>query len=218
MVDKEKRVLKYGPGPRFVHWTHTISFILLLLTGLVQYTTWFSWLAPVFGGVSGANLIHRIMAIIFVGVPLIGLILRPGSFINWMKEALTWTKDDVKFMLLFPFEFIGLPVGLPPQGRINAGQKFNSLLFPTMCALIAISGFIMWFAGSFPAGLVRLAYLVHDVAWIITAAQVINHAYLGSLHPNSGESFSAMFGDGTVRAAWARHHHKKWYDEVYGDR
>lgn len=217
MANNEKRVLKFGGGPRFVHWTHTISWILLLLTGLVMYSNWFGWLAPIFGGVSGANLVHRIMAVVFIVIPLIALCLRPRSFVNWIKEAASWGKDEIEFMMKFPLDFLGFPVKMPPQGRMNAGQKFNSFLFPIMGLLIAITGIIMWFPENFPAWLVRLAYPTHDVAWIIGTAQLCFHAYLGSLHPSSGESFWAMFGDGKVRASWARHHHTKWYKDVYGE-
>lgn len=217
MAKSEERILKCSGGARFVHWSHTICWFLLLLTGLVMFSSkWCGWLAPVFGGVNGANLVHRIMAVIFIAIPLIGLLLRPRSFVNWMKEAVSWGKDEIEFMMKFPLDFLGFPVKMPPQGRINAGQKINSLLFPLMGLLIALSGIVMWFPGNFPAWLVRLAYPVHDAAWIIGTAQLMFHAYLGSLHPGSGESFWAMFGDGKVRASWAKHHHTKWYQELYG--
>jgi len=41
------------------------------------------------------------------------------------------------------------------------------------------------------------------------------HAYLGSFHPGSGESFWGMW-KGTVREDWAKHHHAIWYEETYG--
>jgi formate dehydrogenase subunit gamma len=213
---EDKRVVKCSLGARMTHWSHTICWFVLLLTGLVMFSGWFGWLKPIFGGVNGANLLHRIFAVIFMIVPLIGLLLKPHSFIGWMKEAVRWGQDEIKFMMLFPLDFLGFKVYMPPQDRINAGQKFNSLLFPVVGFFIALSGIVMWFAQHFPIWMVRLSYPIHDLCWILGTAQVCFHAYLGSLHPGSGESFWAMFGDGTVKASWAKHHHTKWYEEVYG--
>lgn len=214
---EEKRVLKSSLGARLTHWSHTICWFILLLSGLIMFSGWFSWLTPIFGGANGANLIHRIFAVIFAAVPLIGLLYKPKSFLGWMKEATSWRPDDIKFMMMFPFDLLGLKVNMPPQERINAGQKFNSLLFPLVGLFIGLSGVVMWFAESFPMWMVSLAYPIHDLCWILGTMQLMFHMYLGSLHPGSGESFWAMFGDGKVRASWAKHHHTKWYNETYGD-
>lgn len=217
MAKDEKRIEKCTIEARIVHWSHTICWFLMLFTGLVLFSGWFSWLAPVFGGAAGADVVHKLLAIFFISVPLIGLMMKPRSFVNWMKLATRWGKDEIVFMMKFPLDFIGFKVDMPPQDSINAGQKMNSFLFPTVGFFIALSGMIMWFAGNFPVWLVQTAYIVHDACWIIGTAQVCFHAYLGSLHPGSGESFWAMFGDGKVRASWAKHHHAKWYHEKFGD-
>lgn len=216
MDRSEERILKCSGGARFVHWSHTICWFVMLFSGLVLFSGWFKWLAPVFGGADGADFIHKLFAVFFIAIPLIGLFMKPRSFVEWMKMAFRWGKDEFVFMLKFPLDFLGFKVSMPPQEKINAGQKINSILFPLLGFLIALSGAIMWFAGKFPVWLVQLAYIVHDCCWIIGTAQVCFHAYLGSLHPGSGESFWAMFGDGKVRASWAKHHHTKWYEEVMG--
>lgn len=87
----------------------------------------------------------------------------------------------------------------------------NSVVTTTSCILVAISGYIMWFPSIFPSTLVRLAYPTHDIFMIIATMMVCMHGYLGSLHPGSGESFWGMV-KGTVKADWAEHHHKAWYD------
>jgi formate dehydrogenase subunit gamma len=216
MDEQDKRVVKTSSEARTVHWMHTITWFVMLFSGLVLFSGWFNWLAPVFGGAVGANLIHKLFAIVFISVPLIGLFMRPRNYISWMKTAFHWGRDEIIFMMRFPLDFLGFEVEMPPQDQINAGQKLNSLLFPTIGFFIALSGVIMWFATYFPIWLVQVAYIVHDACWIIGTAQVCLHAYLGSLHPDSGESFWAMFGNGTVKASWAKHHHAKWYDKTYG--
>jgi formate dehydrogenase subunit gamma len=92
---EEKRVLKSSLGARLTHWSHTICWFILLFSGLVMFSGWFSWLTPIFGGANGANLMHRIFAVIFAAVPLFGLLYKPKSFLGWMKEAFSWGPDDI---------------------------------------------------------------------------------------------------------------------------
>lgn len=217
MAKSEVRVEKTTPEARFVHWSHTITWFVMLLSGLVLFSPWWHWLAPVFGGAPNADLVHKFFAVIFISVPLIGLVMKPRSFVEWMKTAAHWGKDEIEFMMKFPLDFLGFKVDMSPQDGINAGQKMNTFLFPTVGLGLVLSGIVMWFSGRFPASWIPIAYIVHDACWIIGTAQVCFHAYLGSLHPGSGESFWAMFGDGRVKASWAKHHHTKWYKRVYGD-
>jgi formate dehydrogenase subunit gamma len=217
MADLQARVEKTTPEARFVHWSHTITWFVMLLSGMVLLSPKWHWLGVVIGGAPHADLIHKFFAVIFVAVPLIGLIMKPRSFIAWMKTALSWGRDEIVFMMMFPLDFLGFKVNMPPQDEINAGQKINSILFPLVGLGLVLSGVVMWFTWKFPPGWIPVAYIVHDACWIIGTAQICFHAYLGSLHPGSGESFWAMFGDGKVRASWAKHHHAKWYQRVYGD-
>ena len=91
----------------------------------------------------------------------------------------------------------------------------NSVVTTSSCIMVAISGYIMWFPSIFPTTLVRLAYPTHDIFMILATMMVCMHAYLGSFHPGSGESFWGMV-KGTVKSEWAEHHHKVWYDKQTG--
>ncbi len=211
------RVQRFNFLSRFTHWGHTVTFLLCLFTGLPLFLNRGDWLAAIFGGFQGAGLVHRIAA---VGLTIVIAVFVVGNFkviIAWIKDILRFGMNDIKFIMLFPFEFLGFKVKMPPQTKFNGGEKGNSLLTPTAVIFLVLSGYIMWFPTIFPAGLVRVSYPIHDISMVLATFMVCMHGYLGSFHPGSGESFWGMW-KGTVRSDWAEHHHKTWYDENFGEK
>jgi len=215
--DDVERVERFNAVARITHWGHTVTFLLCLFTGLALFLNGVDWLAAIFGGYGGAGLVHRIAAVGMTIMVLFGAIFGFNGLIAWIKDLLRFGVNDIKFLAIFPFEFLGFKVKVPPQTRFNGGEKGNSIVTTTMVLLLILSGYIMWFPALFPAGLVRFAYPVHDLAMIFSTVMVCMHGYLGSFHPGSGESFWGMW-KGTVRADWAKHHHAIWYEETYGDK
>lgn len=210
------RVERFNQSARITHWGHTITFLLCLFSGLVLYVdaSW-PWLAVILGGNNGAGLIHRIAAVGLTFFIFFFVLFDFKGIIRWIKDILRFGKNDIIFIMKFPLEFLGFEVNMPPQTRFNGGEKGNSIVTPTMVILLVLSGYIMWFPEFFPTALVRIAYPTHDIAMVIATCMVCMHAYLGSLHPGSGESFWGMW-KGTVRKDWAEHHHKIWHDENFG--
>ncbi len=213
MVTSKERVLRFSGSARFAHWGHTVTFLLLLFTGLALFTPKLGFLASAFYGYATASLIHKYMAVLYTVIPLACLIANPKGFVEWWKDVFNFTKDDFKFLISFPLEFFGFPVKVPPQSKFNGGEKMNSVVTTTSCVFLAISGYIMWFKGAFPLWMVQWSYPIHDICMILATTMVCMHSYLGSFHPGSGESFWGMW-KGTVRADWAAHHHAKWYEKV----
>ncbi len=211
------RVERFNFLSRFTHWGHTVTFLLCLFTGLALFLDSADWLAAVFGGFHGAGLVHRIAAVAMTIVVAVFVVGNFKVLIAWIKDILRFGLNDIIFIMKFPFEFLGFKVKIPPQTKFNGGEKGNSMLTPTAVIFLILSGYIMWFPAIFPAGLVRLAYPIHDISMVLATFMVCMHGYLGSFHPGSGESFWGMW-KGTVREEWAEHHHKTWYDETYGDK
>lgn len=215
--DDVPRVERFNFISRFTHWGHTVTFLLCLFTGLILFLDGVDWLAAIFGGYGGAGLVHRISAVIMTLVIGVFVIGNFKVLIAWIKDLLRFGVNDIIFVMKFPFEFLGFKVKIPPQTKFNGGEKGNSMLTPTCVILLILSGYIMWFPAVFPAGLVRVAYPIHDIAMVLSTFMVCMHGYLGSFHPGSGESFWGMW-KGTVRSDWAQHHHATWYAETYGDK
>ncbi|QGT99103.1 Formate dehydrogenase O gamma subunit [Candidatus Syntrophocurvum alkaliphilum] len=210
-----KRVERFSYIARLTHWGHTVTFLLCLFTGLAFFLD-APWLAAIFGGYSGADLVHKIGAVGLTIFVLLFVVCGFKSLIRWVKDLFRFGKNDIIFLMKFPLEFLGVNVKIPPQTKFNGGEKMNSIVTSTSVIVLGLTGYIMWFPDIFSQSIVLLSYPIHGIAAIIATCMVCMHAYLGSFHPGSGESFWGMW-KGTVRADWAEHHHKVWYDEQYGE-
>lgn len=209
------RVQRFNRTERIAHWANAIFFGLLFLSGMVLF---FGTIASTIGhgGVAFTKLVHRIAAVPFILiVPLMMIFGTPKTTKTWLKEIFTWTKEDIVWVTGFAKEFFGGRVKLPAQGRLNAGEKINSLLGILGCGLLVFSGLIMWFSSSVSPSIVLTAYAIHDMAAAVVGAAIIGHSYLGLFHPGSKDALSGMI-EGTVSSEFVKAHHEKWYNEVVG--
>lgn len=209
-----EKVLRFTRGERISHWVHAGSFFILLFTGLGILSLSFRPALVIFGGVQVARVIHRGIAVIFVVVAA-GMFLIGDSRYHWewLKSAFHFTKADWQHISAFPKEFFGGHGDYPAQDKYNGGEKINSLLTIFGSFFITVSGIAMWFSTSFPAGLVRWAYPVHDLSMFVMTAAVIGHMYLGLLHPDSRVSIFGMLS-GYVPTKFAKAHHAAWYERI----
>lgn len=214
MPEGQERILRFTRGERISHWVHAISFFLLLFSGLGILSLSFRPVLAVVDGVQAARVLHRVVAVIFVVVvAAMFFIGDPRYHWEWLKSAFHFTKSDRQHISAFPKEFFGGHGNYPAQGKFNGGEKINSLLTIFGSLFITLSGIVMWFRESFPPGLVRWAYPVHDLSMFVMTAAVIGHMYLGLLHPDARASIYGML-NGFVPAKFARSHHAAWYEQV----
>ena len=120
-VEHEHQVLRYRTKQRIVHALLATSFVVLLLTGLVLLWDPLGWLAA--GGWS--RLIHRIGAIGFLAVPAAYLILDRKGARELVYDSFRYDRDDIEWFKTMYRYFLGHAVEMPPQGRLNAGQKLH---------------------------------------------------------------------------------------------
>lgn len=206
-------VLRFTAAERVAHWVHFFAFTVLLGTGMFLYVPWFQ---PFALGASGeaARLAHRAAAVVFMAAPLIYLIWSPREFFYSLKESFSWGADDWGWLKnAWNYYAHGHSGTMPPQGKYNAGQKFNALTQIVTFWLFVITGLVMWFGrGSVPPDLFLLSVVVHDLSVIATVLLFMLHIYLVAVHPLMRESITAMF-EGTVSEEFAAEHHGKWLTE-----
>ena len=213
----QNRVLRFTKGERLSHWVHAIAFFVLLFTGLGVLSTFFQPAMVVVGGIQVARLIHRGVAVLFVVV--VGLMFfvgNPRYHWEWLRSVFKFSRADLQHVTAFPKEFFGGHGTYPPQDKYNGGEKINSMITIFGSVFITLSGIVMWFAPSFPPGLVRWTYPVHDLSMIMMTAAAIGHMYLGLLRPDSRAALPGMI-NGYVTTKYAREHHAKWYDRMKDD-
>jgi len=103
---------------------------------------------------------------------------------------------------------------LPPIWRFNYGQKLFFWLTFYGTILLLLSGFGLWFVESIPWSLRWLRYLsvtVHVAAALATIGGFIIHVYMGTAMVRGG--FTSIIR-GEVSTAWAKTHHRLWYEQV----
>jgi formate dehydrogenase subunit gamma len=201
---------KYTFVERLLHWINTAIFIPLVVTGLVLYL---DALKPLAQGDAGQwmRLVHRLVAILFIAVPVIYGILQPRRL--WMhlkefgfeKEDLGWLKNA------FGYYVWGKHEAMPPQGRFNTGEKINAVVMILSWILFVVSGLVMWYGkGIVSAELFRWMVVVHDLTMIIAVCMLIVHLFLAVAHPLMWAALVSM-RFGVTSATYAAEHHAKWY-------
>jgi formate dehydrogenase subunit gamma len=193
---------------------YAISFITCGVTGFMLYGDTLHWLAPLFGGLVGAGIAHRVAAVFLVASIVISLLMRPKEMFSWIKESITFTKADWGFLKTFPHKFLGIKKEIPPQGFYNGGEKINSLIQIISGAVLIVTGFIMWFSGFFGEGLLFISYPLHSIFFALAAAGAIGHIYLSLLNPVSNEAINAMT-TGKISEKYMIENHGQWYEDVY---
>jgi formate dehydrogenase subunit gamma len=193
------------------HWVHTLAFLVLIVTGAILFL-------PGLGGAAAGGLtrlIHRVAVVFFVGAPLLYFIFNPKMSLHFIKETLTWGKDDLGWVQAAPlYYFGGAEENMPPQGHVNTGQKMWQLVILATGLIFVITGFIMWFfKGTVPAGLFQWCVIIHDIAFLLAFLMLLVHIYLGVIHPRMTESLRSML-DGKISKSYAKSHYGKWYDEI----
>jgi formate dehydrogenase subunit gamma len=206
---------KYTTLERTLHWVHTATFIPLAITGFIIYA---SWLQPLAQGEAGlfVRQIHRIAAVIFIGVPIVYAIAQPRRLMMHLREFLSFNKYDLLWLKgAFPCYVLGRHGDMPPQPRFNTGERLNAVVTTLGTIVFAVTGIPMWFMrGSIPVTAYQVLVIVHDLAFIVTGVMFMVHFYLAVVHPMMWQGLVSM-RFGVVSESYAREHHAIWY---YGEK
>lgn len=213
-----KKIRKFSRPQMIFHWVYGISWILLVLTGII-----FLWradpksaatgLGPMLQGSvgQGARWLHRVAAIGLMVSPFIWLL--DGKTL-WpdLKELLSFGKNELKYMMVAPLHYtIGKPA-LPPQGKYNGGHKLNFYVVILTFIGFVISGMVMWFMrGTVTDDTFHLMQIIHSVSFWLGLVMGILHIYLTMVHPFTSKALGAML-DGYMDLGYAKAEHKLWVD------
>ena len=212
---------KYSAMERVFHWGHTVTFLLLAMTGMVLF---FPFLGPLAQGASGefTRLLHRAAAIAYGALPLIYIILEPRRAWMSLKSVFKVGRFDIEWVKgMIPYYMFGRHEAMAPQDRFNTGEKLNAVVIILGSVVFAITGLVMWFGKGFvPIGVFQALVILHDIAMIVTVCMFIVHFYLAVVHPLMWAGLVSM-RYGVTSAAYAQEHHALWYygkeraEEIY---
>lgn len=214
---KEKRIVRHSLQARITHGVTIVCCILLCISGLFVFV-------PALAQAAGAQTVfairmsHRVLGLIFVGVPIISAILAPKGVAHIFKNLFhSWDSDDKKWMLLFfPYLFMAKWIHMPDQGEVKSGQRFADGMLWLFGAEMGITGVLLLLGSTvldFGTGYGIILWL-HDFGFLMIAVFGLAHIFLGGgiFQPYRG-TYRLMFGDGTVSEADALYHWGHWARE-----
>jgi len=204
-----RKIQRFTPTERFVHWTTAITFVLLAVSGLCMMFGKFV-LMPIIGHTLFGYLTYALKTIHnFVG-PLftVSIIV---TFILFVKDNFP-IAADIKWLAKLGGMF---GKGHAPAGRFNAGEKLWFWGGVTVLGLAAsASGFVLDKLVpnlEYTRFMMQGANLLHITATVLMMAFALGHIYLGTIGMQG--AYKAM-REGYVDDAWAREHHDIWYQDV----
>ena len=121
------------------------------------------------------------------------------------------TQADLAWKKAMPHYIRNEDEQLPPVGRFNYGQKIFFWVMFYGAILLLLSGLGLWFVESISPWLRYLSIVIHVGAALVTIGGFIIHVYMGTAMVRGG--FTSIIR-GEVSAAWARMHHRLWYEQV----
>jgi len=208
---KRPGIMRFSFPARTLHWVTAVLIILLGFTGLILFVPGWGTIA-----VAGwTRIIHRICVYIFSVVLLLYFVTYRKNCLDYIKESFTWTREDLGWLRAAVDYYLGGEESkMPPQGRINPGQKIWQLITILCGAIFFITGAIMTFAkGAVAPGVFQWCVFTHDIAFIIGGCMLIVHVVLGALHPRMSESLRSMI-TGKISVQYAKSHYGKWYEKI----
>ncbi len=199
-------VLRYRRNQRIVHAMLASSFVLLLLTGIFIVWPPASFLAA--GGYT--RIIHRVAAVVFMAVPIAYLVLDRKGAIELVVESFHYDRDDVRWLRQMYRYTAGHTRQMPPQGRLNAGQKIHHAAVIVVSAGVVGSGLILWwFKSSLGPGMLAWTAIIHDLSMLALTLLLIGHLFFTFTY----DALSGMT-TGYVPETEARLEHAKWVDSL----
>ena len=196
-------MIRFSAFERFVHWTATVCFIILALSGL-NLTFGKALLLPVIGPDAFSTIsrwgkyAHNYLSFPFT-LSVIAI------FLMWIRWNLP-NRLDIQWMR----EGGGFGKKHPPADLFNAGQKSIYWVVVLGGAFVAATGYVLMFP-FWVTGIVgmQIAQLVHAIVALLYVAAMVFHIYMGTVGEEG--AFEGMW-DGTVDEEWSKQHHSVWHE------
>jgi hypothetical protein len=126
-----------------------------------------------------------------------------------MSEGWRWTRDDLRWLVLFPRNALDPRVKLPEQGKFNAAEKLNFMMVSATYPLYIVTGVLVWLPGD-----ALLLYLAHAAMAVLGLPLVLGHIFMATVNPATRIGLSGMI-TGWVDREWAKHHYRRWYRDRF---
>jgi formate dehydrogenase subunit gamma len=195
-----EQVLVFTKLNRIIHWVTAISFLLLVLSGVIMI------FGKYFGGgafVRAVRYTHAPVALIFTPFGLI-------MFFMWLRDMLLESGDITWFMKFGGY--LSKKDETMPVGKFNPGQKIWFWLGTLGGFIMAYTGYYMFY---FSTGVdnLRICAITHNILGMTLVAMFLVHLYM-SLFAIKGSLISMLTGYKGEHELKVMHY--KYYQKVRG--
>jgi formate dehydrogenase subunit gamma len=192
-----RRLRRFSRTERAVHWIHAGAFVVLLVSGLFLYLPALAELAgrrPLF------KAIHFYTAVAWLALLMIVAVVgNQRALLATAREVDRFDADDRAW----------LRRRSTPAGRLNAGQKLNTIVTAAFAVLFTVTGFLLWYGERDTRFRFANTLLIHDWLMYVSVVLFAGHLYLSLIKRSTRHSMSGITR-GWVAEDWARAHHLKW--------
>jgi formate dehydrogenase subunit gamma len=200
----DRRLARWGRTERAAHWIHAAAFCVLLASGVCLYLP---SLAEAVGRRPLLKTIHVYTAVAWAAALVLVVVLGDRRALRRMiHEVDVFDADDRAW----------LRGRSAPQGRLNAGQKLNTIATAAFAILFAVSGFFLWLGERDTRFRLAHALLVHDYLMYVSVVLLLGHLWLSLIMPSTRHALSGITR-GWVREDWAARRHAKWVESVHAE-
>jgi formate dehydrogenase subunit gamma len=207
--DTGRKIERFTPYERVLHWSTAITFSILGISGIVIAFGKF-FMLPVLGGTLFGWLTYALKTAHNFAGPLFAVSLVLFA-IKYLADNLP-RAGDLGWLMKGGGLFSEAHVA---SHRFNAGEKIVFWMGGIVLGLIVVaSGLVL--NGLVPGygetrGGMQVSHIVHAVASVLMMALFIGHIYMGSLGiPGAMDAMKT----GYVDESWAKEHHELWYDDI----
>ena len=100
--------------------------------------------------------------------------------VHWWTE-MEMTKEERGWVGPKLLEYLRDAANHDKIGKYNGGQKVYFFTSKLGALGLLVSGIVMWYPTSFPAWVRQLAFLLHNVSFILFAVSLVFHIYLATV-------------------------------------
>jgi formate dehydrogenase subunit gamma len=192
-----RRLSRFSRTERAVHWVYAAAFVVLLGSGLCLYLP---SLAELVGRRPLLKTIHVYTALALIAALVIVVLVGDRRSLRaTVHEIDVWDRDDRAWFRR----------PKTPSGRLNAGQKLNSIVTASFAVLFTVTGGLLWYGERDTRFRFADTILIHDWLTYISVLLFVGHLYLSVIYPKTRHSLVGITR-GWVDEDWALRHHQTW--------
>ena len=206
-----RRIQRFSAWEKTVHWTVAVAFVILALTGLILFfgkhylAVLLSY--PIYSWVARFSVaLHNFTAPVFA----VSLALMFFAFLRrnfWQPHDWRWVRRGGGFISKRD----------PGSGFFNAGEKLWFWIGVLLLGVVMVaSGLVLLFpVFGQTRNILAAADIAHVIGALLYVGASFGHIYIGTIGMRG--AYRAM-RRGWVDEAWAKEHHRFWYEDLRAGR